>query len=144
MYFLPGLLRGRDRLVERAIGAHLGELDQHRQVDAGDHLDVRPVHHRDREVGGRAAEHVGEDHDAVAGVGALDRLDDVAPALLDVVVGADRDGLDLLLLADHVLQGRAEFDGKPPVGDENQTYHLKIENSGRRVLRAPPHERAPS
>jgi hypothetical protein len=25
-----------------------------------------------------------------------------------------------------VLQSRAELDGKPPVGDEDQTYHVKI------------------
>jgi hypothetical protein len=25
-----------------------------------------------------------------------------------------------------MFQGRAEFDGKPPVGDEDQTYHVKI------------------
>ena len=135
MYFLPASCAAATDFVERAVGAHLGELHQHRQVDAGEHLDVRPVHHRDREVGRGAAEHVGQDHHAVAGVGALHRLDDVAAALLDVVVGADRDGLDLLLLADHVLQGRAELDGKPPVGNENQAYHLKIGNSGRRVLR---------
>src|SRR6185369_6154425 len=73
-----------------------------------------------------AAEHVGQDHDPVAQVGALHRLDDVAAALLDVVVGPDRDGLDLLLLADHVLQCRAEFDGEPPVGNKDQSNHWKF------------------
>ena len=91
----------------------------------------RPMH-GDREVRRRAAEHVGQDHDAVAGVDALDRLDDVLAALLDVVVGADGDGFDLLLRADHVLQRRAELDGQPPVGDQNKTDHR---NSRRARLR---------
>src|ERR1043165_8220093 len=67
----PDAAAGRsDSLISRrARGAHLGELDQHRQVDAREYLDVRPVHDRDREIGRRAAEHVGEDHNAVARVG---------------------------------------------------------------------------
>jgi hypothetical protein len=95
MYFLPAPAQRRP-ICPRAIGADFRELDQHRQVDPGEHLDVRPVHHRNREIGGRAAEHVGEDHHTVAGVGARDRLDDVVAPLLDVVVGPDHDGLDLL------------------------------------------------
>ena len=82
--------------------------------------------HRDRKVRRRAAEHVGQDRDAVAGVDALHRFDDVLAALLDVVVGADGHGLDLLLRTDHVLQRRAELDGKPPVGDENETDHREL------------------
>ena len=73
----------------------------------------------------------------------VDRLDDVAAALLDVVVGTDGDRLDLLLLADHVFQRRAKFDGEPPVGDKNQAYHLKIGTPAGAAC-APPHERAPS
>ena len=73
----------------------------------------------------------------------VDRLDDVAPPLLDVVIRADRDGFDLLLMADHVLQGRTKLDGKPPVGNEYQTYHLEIGTPAGAVP-LPPHERAPS
>ena len=65
--------------------------------------------HGDREVGRRAAEHVGQDRDAVAGVDALDRLDDVLAALLDIVVGTDGHGFDLLLRTDHMLQRGAEL-----------------------------------
>ena len=84
---------------------------------------MRPAHHRNREVGGRAAEHVGEDGDALAGIDALHRLDDVLAALLDVVVGADGHGLDLLLRADDVFERRAKLDGEPTVGDEYKTDH---------------------
>ena len=79
--------------------------------------------HGDGEVRRRAAEHVGQDGDAFAGVDALDRLDDVLAALLDVVVGADGHRLDLALRADDMLQRRAELDGQPPVGDEDKTDH---------------------
>ena len=39
-----------------------------------------------------------------AAVDPLDRIEDVLAALLDVVVGADGDRLDLALGADHMLQ----------------------------------------
>ena len=78
--FAPGLLGRRHGLAQRLVLAHAGELDQHRQVDAGDHLDALAVHGRDREVRRRAAEHVGEHHDAAAVVDLADRIDDLACA----------------------------------------------------------------
>ena len=58
-------------------------------------------------------------------------------ATLDVVVGSDHHRLDLLLLADDMLQRRAELDGEPPVGDEDNTDH----ESSPRAPNAAPHER---
>ena len=136
-YLRPASCAADHRLLQRALVADLGELDQHRQVDAGEHLDLRPAHHGNREVGRRAAEHVGEDSDAVAGVDALDRLDDVLAALFDVIVGTDGHGLDLLLRADHMLERRAEFDGEPPVRNENETDH----QTPRGRVPVAPHER---
>jgi hypothetical protein len=101
-------------------------------------IDVWPAHAGDGEVRRRAAEHVGEDCNTLTGVDALDRLDDVLAALLDIVVGADGDGLDLPLRSHDMLQRRAEFDGEPPVGDENETDHRR-EIPARAVA---PHERA--
>src|SRR6516225_2026361 len=121
--FAPGVLRGGDRLRQRALVAHLGELDQHGKIDAGEHLDLGTAHDRDREVRGRAAEHVGEDGDPFARVHALDRLDDVVAALLDVVVGIDGHRLDLGLRPHHMLKRRAELEREPPVRDENETDH---------------------
>jgi hypothetical protein len=46
--------------------AHLGELHQHGKIDARKHFDLRPAHAGYCQVGWRAAEHVGEDRDAVA------------------------------------------------------------------------------
>ena len=64
--FAAGLLGVQDRLPKALLVAHARELDQHRQIDAGDHLDRAAVHARQREIRGRAPEHVGQDHHAVA------------------------------------------------------------------------------
>src|SRR5438552_6555741 len=89
--FAAGLLGLGDGIGEPLLATDAGELDQHRQVDAGDDLDLGAIEHRDREVGRRAAEHVGEQHDAVAILDAGDALQDLAAALLHVVVGTDAD-----------------------------------------------------
>jgi hypothetical protein len=68
----------------------------------------------------------------------LDRLDDVAAALFHVVIRTDGHRLDLLLGPDHMLEGGAELDGKPPVGYENDTDH----GTTRRAHAGAPHERA--
>ena len=122
------------------IAAHLGELDQHRQVDAGDHFDLGPAHAGDREIGGRAAEHVGQDRDAIAGIDALHRFDDVLAALLDIVVGTDGDRFDLLLRTDDMLQRRAKFHGEPAVGNENKADHQELRRA--QFATQAPHERA--
>ena len=83
---------------------------------AGEHFDLGPAHAGYCEVRGRAAEHVGEDGNAVAGIDAVDRLDDVASAEIGIVFGADRDRLDLFLRTHDMLKRRLEFVGKAPVG----------------------------
>jgi hypothetical protein len=52
-------------------------------------------------------------------------------ALLDIVVGADRDWFNLILRPNNMFQRRTEFGGKLPVGNENKAYH-------RITWRAPP------
>ena len=47
-------------------------------------------------------------------------------ALLDVVVGADGDGFDLLLRTHHMLKGRAKLGGEPPVGHEYEADHSEL------------------
>src|SRR5262249_54431498 len=96
-------------------------------------------HHRNREVGGGAAEHVGEDGHPFAAVHALDGLDDVLAALFHIVVGADGHRLDLLLRSDHMLQSRTELRGEAPVRDEYETDHAVP----RRRVPVAPHERGP-
>ena len=103
--------------------AHAGELDQHRQVDAGDHLDIGPVEDGDGEVGRRAAEHVGQQHDAIALLHLGHAVQDLAPALLHVVVGADADGGDALLRPHDMLQRGDEFRGQAAVRDQYHADH---------------------
>ncbi|MGY3455145.1 hypothetical protein ACVWW5_000595 [Bradyrhizobium sp. LM3.4] len=65
---------------------------------------------------GRAAKHVGEDRDAVAGIDAVNRFYDVASTEIGIIFGADRDRFDLLLWAHDMFKRCLEFVGKAPVG----------------------------
>src|SRR6266581_3640478 len=114
--FAAGLLSHRDGVGKRPLFANLGELDQHGKVDSGEHLHFRATHAGDREIGRCAAEHVGEDGDAVARVDTVDRLDDVASTQIRVVLGTDRDGFDLFLRTHDMFERRLELVGKAPMG----------------------------
>src|SRR5690606_5367033 len=70
--------------------------------------------------------HIGEDRDPVAGIDPLYRVDDVVAALLDIIIGPDGHRLDLTLWSDHMLESRAELNGKLPVCYEDQTDHQKL------------------
>ena len=61
-----------------------------------------------------------------AGVDARDGVDDVAAALLHVVVGADRDGLEILLRPDDMLHGVAEFFGQLTVRHKHESDHSVV------------------
>src|SRR5262249_12033348 len=137
--FAAGILSSRHRFGQRTFVPHLGELHQHRKIDAGENLDLRPAHHRDREVGGRAAEHIGEDGDPFPAVPPFDRFDVALAGFLDVVVGPDRPRLDLLLRADYVFQGRPELSREASMGDEYEADH----GAPRRRVPVAPHERPP-
>ena len=80
---------------------------------------------RDGEVGRRAAEHVGQQHDAVAGIASVDAGLDLGAAAFDVVVGSDADRVDVPLRADHVLHGRAQFLGQAAMGNQDHTDHVR-------------------
>ena len=82
-----------------------------------------PLHHGDGEVGRRAAEHVGQQHDAVTGIAPVDTGLDFGAAVFHVVFGADADGIDVPLRADHVLHGGAQFLRQPAVGDQDHADH---------------------
>ena len=93
MYLRPASWAWATQVASGLARAHAGQLDQHGQVEAGDHLGVGLLHHRDGEVGGRAAEHVGQQDHALAVVDRLRRpcrMSRAAP--LHVVVRADADG----------------------------------------------------
>ena len=66
MYLRPASAASRTAsLIERSPRTR-ASLTSIGRLTPGDHFDAARLHHRDREVGGRAAEHVGEDDDAVA------------------------------------------------------------------------------
>ena len=81
------------------------------------------------------------DRDPGTGIDALDRLDNILAALLDVVVRPNRNGFDLLLRTDHVLKRRAKFHGKAAVGDENKADHQGLRRA-LNAVRAPPKGRS--
>ena len=68
----------------------------------------------------------------------MDRLDDLLAALGNVIVGADGNCLNLVLGADHVLQGGSQLVGQTPMRHEHDTNHQS--NS---VLRIGPQAASP-
>ncbi|CCD03273.1 protein of unknown function (plasmid) [Azospirillum baldaniorum] len=127
---LTGLARGGHGVGQRFLAAHAGQLDQHRQVHTGDHLDLRLVHDGDGEVGRGSAEHVGQHDDAGPVVHVGHGVQNVLAALLHVVVWADAHGPHLLLLTHHMLQRGDELFREAPVGYQNHTDHGTSFNSG--------------
>ena len=77
----------------------------------------------------RAAEHVGQQHDPVAGVAPADTGLDLGAAVFDVVVRPDTDRVDVALRADHMLHGGAQFLGQPAVGHQDHADHVRTEVS---------------
>src|SRR6266403_1180853 len=84
------------------------------------------IEHRNGEVGRRAAEHVGQQDDAVALINRGDAIENIAPALLHVVFGADTDGGDFLLRAHDMFECSDEFHRQSTLGDENQSKHVNV------------------
>src|SRR4029077_6598811 len=79
---VPGHLGLHDGDRQRRAAAHARQLDEHGQVDTGDDVDIGLVEYRDGKVVWRAAEHVGQQYDAVALLHLGDAVEDVTPALL--------------------------------------------------------------
>src|SRR6185437_12668722 len=102
------------------------ELDQHRQVDTRKHLHAIALHHGDREIGGGAAEHVGEQHHPVARIAALDTGFDLGPAVFHIVVRADTDGVHVSLGPDHVFHGGTQRVRQRSVGNQNHADHGRV------------------
>ncbi len=119
----PRIARRDGGLGQVHAAARLGEADQHRQVDPCDHFDLAGFHQRNRQVGRRAPEQVGEDDDALTGIDRLDRVRNLAAAGFHVVVRADADSGYGFLAADDVLHRMFELLGKLAVGDQNDADH---------------------
>src|SRR3954451_23803334 len=117
--FTAGFLGHGNRVWKRALFSNLGQFHKHRKIDTGEHFHFRAAHAGDREIGGRAAEHVGEDCHAVTTVYPIDGLYDVASAQIRVVFGSNRDGFDLFLRTHDMFKRRLEFVGKAPMGHKH-------------------------
>src|SRR4026209_2458682 len=76
------------------------------------------------EVGGRAAEHVGEDDDALAIANVVDGFHDILATSLDIVFGADRYGGDLVLRSHDVFEGRTKLIGQAAMSNDDEPDHF--------------------
>ena len=84
--------------------------------DACEHFHLWAAHAGKRKVGGRAAEHVGQDSDTIAAVDAIYRFDDITSTQFGLVLGSNRDGFNLFLRTHNVFERRPELVGKAPMG----------------------------
>ena len=81
------------------------------------------VHDGDGKIGGRAAEHIGQQYDTLAGIDFADRAQDILASSLHIVLGTDADRRDIRLRPDDMLERGDEFRGEPAVGDKNHSNH---------------------
>ena len=72
----------------------------------------------------RFDEHIGKHDHASAAIDALESGQHVAPPLVEIVVGTDRNRLDLLLRSDHVLERRAELVSELAMCDDDDADHV--------------------
>jgi hypothetical protein len=77
----------------------------------------------------RAAEHVGEQHAAIAAIDGGDRFQDRRTPLLHIVLGQNAYGRDLILRAHNMLQRSPKFLGQIAVGDDHNTNHGSIRSA---------------
>ncbi len=103
----------------------LASLTRIGKADAGDDFGLRFIHHRNGEVGRRAAEHVRQNDDAFTAVDALHGIQNFEPARFHIVVRADRDRLERRLRSDDMLERVAEFLSKPAMRDNDKSDHVR-------------------
>ena len=112
---------------QRLFRAHLRQFHQHREVYACDHLHAFSlIMEIAGKIGRRAAEHVGQQHDSVAGIAAADTLLDFSSPVVDVVLRADTDGVDVSLRPDHVFHGGSQFLCQTAVGNQDHPDHASL------------------
>src|SRR6266576_6398059 len=94
-----GLLGHVHSLRQGASLTHLRQLDQHGKIDSCEHVHIWTAHAGNSKVGRRAAEHVGENGNAVTAIDAIHRFSDRPSTQIRVIVGSNCDGFHLLLAA---------------------------------------------
>ena len=113
--------RHRQQVAELA---QARQLHQHRQVHAGDHFDAASLEKRHREIGRRAAKHVGQHDDARARRATRAMACAISSrASLHVVVPADRDGREMRQVADDRLGRVHQLRRELPVRHDHHADH---------------------
>ena len=123
MYLRPGLDGFLHRLFQRQLGADVDQLDEAGQIGARQHFDLAALEQRQRQVAGRAAEHVGGDDHAATEIDRFRGRRDFALAALDIVFRPDADGAQMGLRPHHMLHRRNEFLRQAAMGDEDDADH---------------------
>ena len=111
-----------NRFRQGLAAANLRQLDQHRQIDAGNHLHLS-VGQGQGEVGGRAAQNIGQQHHAIALVHGADALTNIAAPAFHIVLRTNANGGDGALRAHHMLHGQAQLLSQAAMGDEDKADH---------------------
>src|SRR5262249_34062524 len=86
-------------------------------------LDLPLLQMHKRQVAGRAAEHVGDNHNAVTKIDRCDRFGDFIATLFDVILRSDADRLHVALGPHDMLDGGQHFDRQPPMRDDDNSDH---------------------
>ena len=120
MYFLPASDASTSALSISLSPTDAGQFDQHGKVDTGNDFDGAALHDRDRQVGGRAAKHIGEYYNAIAFVGCKNSVQNILPALIHIILGADADSLDRLLRTNDMLQRMTKLFSQLAVCDKHE------------------------
>jgi len=101
----------------------LCQLDEHRQIGAVENLAVCGRAGPQREVGGRTAEHVGDDDHALASIHVIGGGADLGLFLLAVMLLFDGDGDDAGLVADHMFDRREILPRQPAMCHDDDPDH---------------------
>ena len=85
------------------------KFDNHRQINAGNDLDLVFLQKHRRDIGRCSAEHIGQQQHTIAPRNVVDRTLDLVLCHLDIVVPADRNGRNMVEIADHGLGRGNQF-----------------------------------
>ena len=123
MYFRPASWPWTTAVSSGRIGTVAGKLDEHRQVEAGQHFDPARLHQGYRQIGRGTAKHVGDNDDALPGIDPCYRLHDVVAAAFEIVLSPNRNRGDGCLRSHHVFKGGEKLISKTPMRDEDKADH---------------------
>jgi hypothetical protein len=101
-------------------------LDQHRQIDTGDHLDFARAHGGNGKIGRRSTEHVRQNDHAGSAIGLGNRCQDIIAPVFHIVVRPDANRGKMLLPADNMFDRVAELVRQPSVRYQHESDHQEL------------------